>query len=993
MNRRLLVFILLTLMGFDRVVGQNTIGLPLIINYNKADFHGGAQTWGIAQDKNGFLYFANNEGLLSFDGTYWKVYPLPNRTIMRSIAIDNQRIYAGGQSEMGYFEPDGKGFLHYTSLVDLLPADKNQFADVWDIQVLGESVFFRTTDRIFELRNGSMQVFYPKTQWQFMAVGGQSLFAQDKNHGLLRYSNNQWVPVQNNHLLEDEVVSGIIAMHQDSFLVSTINRGSFLLHNDSLYRLNIYGDAHVPNTAIFRTAQLNKNEFAAATTSEGCIILNFKGQAVQTISRREGLQNNTVLCAFLDRDGNLWTGGNNGISLVAYNAAIKYIRPSKENELSGYSARIFHNDLYIATSDGVYRAPLAAGKGPGADAGTLAGSDGDLSFSKGEFSLIRNSNGQVWRLDEVNQQIVMGANRGTFCVRGDEAVSISPDATWTFLPVSAVMPSRYVVAGTYTGLKVLDFSGGQFTDAGNPEGNYESYRFLAMDNNNLIWASHPYRGVYQLILSPDRKRYTARLFTDKEGLPTSLNNFVFRIKNRIVFATEKGAYEFDAGTKRFVPSAFLAPVFGTMELRYLNEDAQGNIWFVSGKRLGVVSYNSSLGSSPYAPSSLPTPSTTTAAPVAPGDKSFTITWIPEVTGDILSGFENVYPLDKENIFISSEKGIIHLNYEKYIHNHVDLSVLMGNVRVLSNPDSLLSGGYPQTAVPHLPARFDSYHFEFSAPNYGLQKNIEYSYKLEGYDREWSGWTHRSEKDYTNLPDGEYLFKVKAHDNLGNESQPVTYSFFINPPFYKTVWAYGVYLLLFFFLIYGIRKGQERSLRLQKEKYEQRQEQIIALHNLEREKTEKEIIKLQNDRLAHEVTLKKKELADASMHLVEREDALNRVKDELQKLYKKTGDNHDVKVALQLLNGVEKNHSNWDQFASHFNEISNDFLKKLKALHPMLTNSDLKVCAYLQLNLSSKEIAQLMNISVRGVEMSRYRIRKKLSLPQEQSLHEFLNSIG
>jgi DNA-binding NarL/FixJ family response regulator len=129
-----------------------------------------------------------------------------------------------------------------------------------------------------------------------------------------------------------------------------------------------------------------------------------------------------------------------------------------------------------------------------------------------------------------------------------------------------------------------------------------------------------------------------------------------------------------------------------------------------------------------------------------------------------------------------------------------------------------------------------------------------------------------------------------------------------------------------------------------------------------------------------------------MHLVEREDALNRVKDELQKLYKTTGNNHDVKTALQLLNGVEKNNSNWEQFASHFNEISNDFLKKLKAGYPMLTNSDLKVCAYLQLNLSSKEIAQLMNISVRGVEMSRYRIRKKLGLPQEQPLHEFLNGV-
>jgi hypothetical protein len=320
-----------------------------------------------------------------------------------------------------------------------------------------------------------------------------------------------------------------------------------------------------------------------------------------------------------------------------------------------------------------------------------------------------------------------------------------------------------------------------------------------------------------------------------------------------------------------------------------------------------------------------------------------------------------------------------------------MTVLLSTVRIPGNPDSTIAGGYYQRTAPRLPARFNSYHFEFSTPNYGLHKNIEFSYKLDG-DDDWSAWSRRTEKDYTNLGDGRYVFRVKARDNLGNESEVASYTFFINPPFYKTVWAWTVYVVLFFLLIYGVRRVQARKLRRQLVTFEEQQARIIALHNLQIEKSEKEIIKLQNEKLAQEVLLKKKELADASMHLVEREDALSRVKDELKKLYKKTGNNHDVKSALQLLHGVEKNSSNWDQFAGHFNEVSNDFLKKLKTRYPMLTNSDLKVCAYLQLNLSSKEIAQLMNISVRGVEMSRYRVRKKLNLPQEQSLNEFLNGI-
>ncbi|HEY4060667.1 MAG TPA: triple tyrosine motif-containing protein [Puia sp.] len=957
---------------FGSLKAQNTIGLPLIVNYGKTEFHGGSQTWDIKQDKKGVLYFANNEGLLSYDGTYWKGYPLPNRTIMRSLAIDrNDRIYAGGQGEMGYFAAEGDGFLHYESLTNLLPSTNKEFADIWNIEIFNGSIFFRATDRIFALKNNAIRLFFPKSQWQFLTQAGNELIAQDRKSGLLTYKNDQWVPLKGNQLLADELVSGIMSMGSDSLLVSTIRKRFYLIRNDSITAILPHPDIETSHTDIYKAGKLNNREFVAGTTSEGCLIMDFQGKIVQRISRTEGLQNNSVLCVFLDREKNLWAGLNNGISLIAYNAAIKYIRPNRTDELAGYSSRIFNNSLYIGTSDGAYWAPLdkaaVASANGSASAGVGTGESRDLGFSKGAFSLIKNSGGQVWRIDEVNQRLLMGHNSGTYSIGNNEATSISSESSWLFVPTSSVIPSRYVLAGTYTGLKMLSFDGNTFKNERNLEGIYESFRYLAMDNNNVVWASHPYRGIYKLEISADQTRYSARLYTEKDGLPSSLNNQVFRVKNRIVFATEKGAYEFDPGTNRFVPSAFLSPVFGKMELRYLNEDGEGNIWFCSGKAIGVVHYTE-------------------------GEKKFTITYFPELKGQILSGFENVYPYNPENIFIASERGIIHLNYKKYISTQRTLSVLIGNVKVIGHTDSTIYGGYFSGSVLAFPKNYNSFHFEFSSPAFSLQSNIEYSYKLEGYDRTWSAWSPKTEKEYTNLPEGKYTFMVKAHDNLETESEAVSYSFLIEPPFYKTVWAYIVYGLLFLLALYLLNQWQRRSLDRQRIKYEEKQAQIIALHNLEIEKSEKEIIKLQNEKLANEVLLKKRELANASMHLVEREDALARVKDELQTLYKKTGHNHDVKTALQLVNELEKNKSNWDQFASHFNEINNDFLKKLKAKFPNLTNADLKVCAYLQLNLSTKEIAQLMNISVRGVDISRYRLRKKFQLSREQTLNDFLNNV-
>src|SRR6185312_15809681 len=101
---------------------QNTIGLPEVVNYSKQEYKAGTQNWDICQDNNGLLYFANNEGLLSFDGTYWRLYPLPNKTIVRSVALgSDHKIYIGAQDEIGYFSPIATGQLIYHSLVNLIP--------------------------------------------------------------------------------------------------------------------------------------------------------------------------------------------------------------------------------------------------------------------------------------------------------------------------------------------------------------------------------------------------------------------------------------------------------------------------------------------------------------------------------------------------------------------------------------------------------------------------------------------------------------------------------------------------------------------------------------------------------------------------------------------------------------------------------------------------------------------------------------------------------
>ena len=944
--------------------GQNTIGIPQIINFNKNDFKAGTQTWDIDQDSKGRMYFANNEGLLTYDGTFWKLHPLPNKTIMRSIAIDkNGIIYAGGQGEMGYFVPNERGFLKYISLTPLLPAKERSFADIWEIEIIGESVFFRASERmIMELRNKAISFHPPISGWQFMKKMGTILYAQDQKNGLYIYKNNAWRLAANNQLLSGSIISGMIQTGKENSLILTYDRKSLTLRRDSLFN-NSGFELPASDFNFSKVTEINKGEFIAATTTDGCLIMKNDGKFVQKISRKEGLQNNNVISVFLDRDKNLWAGLNNGISFIAYNSAIKYITPNKENEAAGFSAKIFNNKLFIGSSDGCYSAELSP-------------QNKDLSFLRSNFSLVGNSSGQVWRLEEVNQHLLMGHNNGCFDIIGNQAKLISRDAGWTFLPTSPVPPAQNILTGTYSGLKMLTFNNGQFSDKGNLEGLYESLRFLTADSEGNIWASHPYRGIYKISISADGKKYITRLFTEKDGLPSTLDNHVYKIKNRVIFGTNAGAYEFDAPTSRFIPSNFLQPIIGKNEVRYMNEDGQGNIWFCSGKKIGVIDFAEG--------NSIPKPF-----------------YFSEITGQILSGFENIYAFDKSNIFIGSEKGVIHLNYEKYKANKLTLNMMLGNVRAIGKTDSTIFGGYlndgsaTETTNKIIPSiglvsNFNAFHFEYSSPSFGVQKNIEYSYRLDGYEKNWSNWSNKTEKEYTNLSAGSYVFHVKAHDNLGNESDEIKYNFSIQSPWYKSIWAYIFYLII---IALGIRKygdWQKKKLLRQKSIYEKKQRQMSVEHQLEMEQNEKEIIRLKNEKLEAEIMLKTKELVDTSMQLVERSDALSKVKEELQKLYKNTNENHDIKKTIHLLNDIEKNSASWEKFAVHFDEINNNFLKNLKSHFPKLTNTDLKVCAYLQLNLASKEIAQLMNITVRGVEISRYRLRKKLGLSTEQSIAEFLD---
>lgn len=957
--KQILLFILLPL----EILAQNTIAFPDIVNFPKQIYKAGLQNWDIKQDRFGKMYFANNEGLLCFDGKYWNNYPLPNKTNVRSVEIsEKNKIYVGGQDELGYFSPSLNGILTYTSLTDLIPLKKRFFGDIWDITAYKGNIYFRSSTKIFKYTSQGITVFDTQNEWTYLGECNGKLYAHDFENGLMLFENDSWIPIfKQNDLASDDPVTSILSINSDSSLVTTLRNGIYILANNTLNPIQSANNQLFKTHRIYSAQLVNKNWIALGTSNNGVYIIDIKGNIIQQFTTVEGLQNNNVLSINVDSQQNLWLGLDNGIDLINYNSAIKLIKPQFQNG-SGYASILFDNKLFLGTSNGLFSVPINQST--------------DLSFTMGTFNSIEKLKGQVWALANINNQLLVGHHEGAFVLKKNSVLPLSSTkGFWNFVPLSSTFPTSKIIAGGYFGLSIFDYKNNNFSYTTKIPDFIESSRFVVADKNEAIWISQPYHGVFKLIHN-ENDTYTSFTYNDKKGLPSTFNNHVYKIKNELVVATEKGVYSYNDQKDIFEPSLLYQNILGQKSIRYLKEDTDGNVWFINGKKLGIIDFSK----------------------VSP-----TLIYIPELTNKMLSGFEFIYPVNSNNIFIGGEKGFFHINYEKYKLTVPKLFVQLQKLVISNVQDSILFGGYyanenqnqEKNKAPQLTNNWKTFRFQYASPTYGIQDYLEYSYRLKGLDNNWSEWTNRTEKEYTNLPPGKFVFEVKVRNNLGSESEIATYPFNILPPWYKTVWAKLLYFILCLASLYFLYVYFQNKFKLQQKKYEEEQRKIRYIHELELSKSSTELITMQNDKLETEINYKNSELASTAMHLVKKGELVSKIKSELTQIVKGADSNKvemELKKMIKSISEDDTIDTEWEKFAKHFDKVHSDFIKVLKDKHPAISNNEVKICAYLRMNLSTKEIAQLLNISARGVEISRYRLRKKLGLKTETNLFDYLINI-
>lgn len=934
-----------------------SIGTPFIRNYDVATIQTGSQTWGIDISEDGLVYFANNDGVVEFDGLNWREYPMPNGTVVRSVKVTpDGRIYAGAFNQFGYFFPDATGKLVFNPLQDLLPADKQNFEDVWRIYDLPIGIVFQTFRQLMVYSNNGIEtIALPGTSHFSFLVKGE-LFINAQNDGLFRLAGKRLVKVPGTGYLKGKLIWSMLPKG-DNILIATANEGIFEFDGLKLTEWKNPASDFLKINQVYCGTQLDESTYVFGTIQDGVLICNDNGEILQQISLRNGLQNSTVLSLKMDQYNNLWLGLDNGIDYVEINSPLSYF--SFFNGLSAGYASVLHEDkLYFGTNRGLFYTNWD-----------------DLNYgSSGQvFKAVAGTQGQVWDLMEVDGTLFCGHNSGVFIIEGDEASLISDvQGGWTFIRPKS--NPDVLICGTYTNLVKFQKVNNRWQYGKVIPGFRESSRSLADAGGNALWMAHGYKGVYRIQFDENFDTVTTvNFYGEDAGFESNRNINVFEVDGQPVFTTDFGLYTYDGKADEFVFDDNLNTKFPGGNILQLKQDAEGNVWFFAGGNAGVYRLQE--------------------------DGSFARVEVPfrELEGRFIKGFQFVYPLNKEHVFFATQDGFAHYT-PAYPKNYQQPFAAYIRYVELSGSDSALFYGSPikDVSIPEIPFSHNKVRFEFAANDFENPGSLMFSTKLEDFDTDWQAWADRAAREFTNLNHGTYTFQVKAINIFGAESSVGSYKFKILPPWYLSWQGYVLYFFGFLILVYlmgkYVRMRMEKSKRLEEERqkriFREREKQLQT----EALEAEKEVIRLRNDKLRAEMKQKDKELANSTMQMIQKSKSLSSIKKELNKLSREISDdlitNH-INSMVRKINREMDTEQQWEVFEKHFENVHEEFLKRLKEKYPDLTPREMKLCAYLRLNISSKEIATLMNISTRGVEISRYRLRKKLNLEHDTNLTEFI----
>ena len=902
--------LILTLFFFANATGQDLT--PPIKNYSSADYDAASQNWDIDIDKDGIVYAGNNQGLLSFDGQRWELFPLKKGSAIRSVYTSKDRVYTGSYKEFGYWSRDDKGRMEYTSLMPSLGDYPVQSEEFWGILSKDGDIYFRSFAAIYKVEHDSIRPLRNVVTNKMTVYKDKLLVAVRQDGLFFMKDNGELNALPNQEILKGKIVLDLLPQ-KDSLLIGT--RDALYLFDGTSCKL--FPDEELNKT--IRDFELNhilsvtKDEFVIGTVKNGIIDYDRKSRNFKVVNRNLGLQNNTVL-GMAGRDGKLWLGLDSGIDRIDLNSPIQFYTDESGELGAVYDLAFFRNKLYLASNTGIY------------------------DFRKGQLQLVEGSRGHTWNLEVLNDTLYANHNTGTYTIINGNLSAIEK-RTGSFQILRGPEEKHSYLVGTYTGISKYFPQKKEISELENIG---FPVKKMVFENDHTLWAVHPYDGIYRIVLDKKLDTVISVKKIKEIGGHKNFKADVFSINNQVAVLSKQKWYRYNVFKDTL-------ETFGELEKfaghTLLSEDSDG-FWFIDDSDNSLVFTNFK-------------------------DRRLDVD-LRDLNQRLVKGNEKVVRANDSLYYITLKDGYARINLNELFRVKERQVIPKPMIReVTDNSGRYSLHGKP--VIPYENAREITVLAALPDSDAAVMK-----YGLQGSDSV-AGEVRNGVIKFQNLPRGDYNLNLVAVGPHNFRSGITSYHFTIAPPWYLSIPMKLVYFFLLIGLMWLIYWFNRQKLK---------KHQLLLEEKFEKEHRER-LMRLEKERLMNEIDLKRKELANTTLMAAKKNEVLMDIQGELNKDKDKFSNQFRVKHIMSKINNAVNNKDEWKVFETNFNELHADFFRDLLEKYPGLSNKDLKLCSYLKMNLSSKEIAPLMGISVRGVEVHRYRLRKKMDLDKEENLNNFL----
>ena len=906
---------------------------PYFQNYSLSQYNAGNQNWCISKGVDDKLYIANNRGLLVFDGLTWNLHEIPNKTTIRSVLAHEDRIYIGSYEEFGFWKKNAKGILEYSSLSHLI--DQNEFLneEFWQIIAYKDAVIFRSFLNIYIYRNDKIINIKPPSTVLSCDIVDDKVYISTLKKGIFILDGEELSPFIDGELMMDTKVISINNHSKDLFIATSL-KGCFIYKKGLLEPWKSEINSVIKEQQLNSFSMLDNGKMIFGTIKNGLYVTDNKGNILFHLSKENGLINNTILDQFVTNNHELWLGLDNGIASVNLDSPHTFYNDVTGKLGAVYDVISFKNTIYIGSNTGLY----------------YLDSNQNLRF-------IEESQGQVWDLKEINGQLICGHNNGTYLV-DNKKLNLISNQTGGWVMKKVPEQKDIYMQGTYAGIVKFENSNNSWNvkHLGRPT---IPIRFLVFEDTYTAWVAHAYKGLYKIKFNSTYDSIVNIKDYAKKGLNSEYNVRVYKLKSDICFKTNNGWQKYEPLLDSIVPYNFLNDNFSRES--YIISDNEDDVLVLKNNEL--IKFKSFSDS----------------------DYGFTLD-NKYFKKRLIVGYETISEIQDSLYALNLNDGFMLVN-SKYEATSVELQKPV--IDLIEIDKSIIEYKNPSTKF-EIPNNSKNISISVSSPR---SRNHFFEYSISNLDS--SNWysLDKEKLELSNLNSGNYRINFRTSNSSGQISATTSVEFTVLPPWYATSHGFVVFFILaliFTYIIYSLHKRKlMKEQRLIKQRLETEQKELLKEKTLENQKL---IVELKNESLKNEVKLKSKQLANTAMALVKKNEALQDLKSELLQSKGDFGNTFSFRKIVKKIDHSIGHQDEWKVFEYNFNQVHEEFFKELKTRYPKLTHKDLKICAYIKMNLSTKEIAPLLNISTRGVETQRYRLKRKLNLESDKNLTDYLSNI-